>query len=212
MIDPDTIYMPKTIDDLLQDVKEDKVDNLSTTSFAFKRDVWEFFHGDDKESPFRKMRCVEFGTHKGQTTRILAHLFKHVYTINLPKHFDQAKALNKDLDNISYIEMDLYRQDVDVNFKHDPISVFFIDAVHSFDAVMYDVTRALNLQLADDDVYFIFDDFGSYKEVFTAVSQLMRIGQLERVQYLGHKAGFNFGGSPERRLFDHEGIICKLKR
>tara|TARA_R110000868_G_scaffold363011_4_gene625263 strand:+ start:622 stop:744 length:123 start_codon:yes stop_codon:yes gene_type:complete len=32
----------KTIDELLLEVKEDKVDNMSTTSFLFKRNLWDF--------------------------------------------------------------------------------------------------------------------------------------------------------------------------
>ena len=64
------------IEKLLKQIKEDKVYNMSTTSFKFKRDVWNFFQG------FQDKIAVEFGTHKGQTTRILSFLFKKVYTIN----------------------------------------------------------------------------------------------------------------------------------
>lgn len=195
--------MNKTIDEILKEVVEDKKDNLSTTSFKFKKDLWDQFQG------FEKKNCVEFGTHKGQTTRVLAHLFDHVYTINLPKHFDEAKSLNFDLGNIDYIEMDLYQDPIDVNFKHKPISVFFIDAVHTFDAVMSDFSRALNFKL-DNEVYFVFDDYGCIKEVFYAVNQLIRINQLQRISYLGHESGHNFGGFPPRILTDYEGIVCKL--
>lgn len=196
-------YTRKTIEEILNEVVEDKKDNLSTTSFKFKRDLWDFFQD------FENKNCVEFGTHKGQTTRVLAHLFKKVYTVNLPNHFYEAKLLNTDLDNIEYIEMDLYQDPVDVNFKHLPISVFFIDAVHTFDAVMCDFTRALNFNL-EDEVYFVFDDYGCIKEVFYAINQLLRIKKIEKVAYLGHNPGHNFGGSPPRILTDYEGIICKL--
>ena len=53
------------IDNVLQtEIREDKHDNPSTTSFKFKKDLYEFFK-DSKDKV-----CVEFGTHKGQTTRI----------------------------------------------------------------------------------------------------------------------------------------------
>lgn len=195
--------MIKTIDEILEEVVEDKKDNLSTTSFKFKRDLWDFFQG------FEKKNCVEFGTHKGQTTRVLAHLFNHVYTVNLPNHFDEAKRLNFDLGNITYVEMDLYQDPIDVTFKHKPISVFFIDAVHEFDAVLSDFSRALNFTL-DKDVYFVFDDYGCVKDVFYAVEQLIRIKQLQRIAFIGHESGHNFGGFPNRILTNHEGIICKL--
>ena len=73
------------IDKLLAEIGEDKCDNFSTTSFKFKKDLWEFFQGfDDKIA-------VEFGTHKGQTTKILSHLFKKVYTVN---RNDNETAIN----------------------------------------------------------------------------------------------------------------------
>ena len=199
----------KTIDDLLKEVVEDKVDNLSTTSFKFKKDLWEFFEGDNEDSEFKKLNSVEFGTHKGQTTRILSYLFSRVYTVNLPKHFDEAQRLNFDRQNIEYVGMDLYQTPVEKNFKHLPVSVFFIDAVHTFDAVMEDVTRSLNFNL-EKEVYFVFGDYGCIKDVFYAVGQLIRIGKFEKIKYIGHEPGFNFGGSPNRILYDWEGIICKL--
>jgi hypothetical protein len=197
--------MPKTIDDLLQEIGEDKHENLSTTSFLFKKDLWEFFQG------FQNKNCVEFGTHKGQTTRILANLFKKVYTINLPGHFDLARQLNVDLDNIEYVGLNLYQTPADKNFKHDKIAMAFIDANHSFDCVMFDFTRVLNFKL-DDEVYVVFDDYGMHNDVYVAVEQLIRVGQLEKVKYIGHPPRHNFGGSPARILDNPEGVICKLIR
>ena len=65
--------MKKQLNDVLKEVKQDKKDNLSTTSFKFKTDIWEYFN-DSKDQT-----VVEFGTHIGQTTRILSFLFKKVY-------------------------------------------------------------------------------------------------------------------------------------
>lgn len=197
--------MTKTIDNLLEEIGEDKHENLSTTSFLFKRDLWEFFQG------FQTKNCVEFGTHKGQTTRILANLFKKVYTINLPGHFDLARQLNVDLGNIEYVGLNLYQTPTDKNFKHDKITMAFIDANHSFDCVMSDFTRVLNLKL-DDEVYVVFDDYGMQNDVYVAVEQLIRVGQLEKVKYIGHPPRHNFGGKPERILENPEGVICKLIR
>lgn len=193
------------IDQLLLEIKEDKKDNLSTTSFLFKRDIWEFFQG------FTDQNCVEFGTHKGQTTRILSHLFNEVYTLNLPNHFESAMRLNSDRSNISYIPIDLYNQSVDINFEHLPISVCFIDAMHTYDAVLMDVDRCANLTLTDD-VYIIFDDYGAYLEVWNAIHHLIDTDKLEIVKYIGHAPDHNFGGTPNRIISDHEGVICKLIR
>lgn len=197
-------YQTKTIDDLLEEIGQDKHENLSTTSFQFKRDLWEFFSADK----WKTANVVEFGTHKGQTTRILSYLFDHVYTINLPRHFYEAELLNNDRPNITYVPMDLYGDPVDRNFVHRPISVVFIDAIHTFDAVLRDFTRSTHLKLTDE-VYYIFDDYGLIREVYQAVNQLMLTGQIERVKYIGHPPHHSFGGRPERVLQDWEGIICK---
>lgn len=197
----------KNIDEILEEIGEDKYENLSTTSFLFKRGLWDFF-GDSLYNAKTK-NCVEFGTHKGQTTRVLANLFKKVYTINLPAHFDMARQLNVDLNNIEYIGLNLYQTPLDKNFKHDPISMVFIDANHTFDCVMSDFTRLLNFNLAKE-VYVVFDDYGCHNDVYIAVEQLIRAGQLERVKYIGHPPRHNFGGTPNRILENPEGIITRL--
>lgn len=205
----ETIYL-KTIEELLEECGEDKFQNLSTTSFKFKTDLWNFFINLPDS---QKMNCVEFGTHKGQTTRILSHLFNLVYSINLPNHFDQAERLNSDRQNIKFIGMNLYEQPIDENFKHESCNVFFIDAVHEFDAIMSDFNRSLNFDHDENfPVYFIFDDYGQdNRQVWQVVNQLIRVGRLEKIAYFGHEPNHNFGGYPARILKDHEGIICKLK-
>jgi len=204
-----TVYL-KTIKELLEECGEDKFQNLSTTSFKFKTDLWNYFSTIPES---RYLNCVEFGTHKGQTTRILSHLFKNVYSINLPNHFDQAERLNADRQNIKFIGMNLYEQPIDQNFKHEPCNVFFIDAVHEFDAIMSDFSRSLNFDFDERHPrYFIFDDYGQdNRQVWQVVNQLIRVGRLEKISYFGHLPNHNFGGHPVRILKDHEGILTILK-
>lgn len=199
-------YQTKTIDDLLEEIGEDKTQNLSTTSFQFKRDLWDFFSADD----WAEKNCIEFGTHKGQTTRVLSYLFDVVYTINLPKHFYESEHLNSDRSNIVYVPLDLYSDPLDYKFPHRPLSVVFIDAVHTFDAVLHDFARSKNLKL-NSEVYYVFDDYGLVREVYQAVNQLILTNQVEKVKYIGHPPRYSFGGRPERVLTDHEGIICRSK-
>ena len=59
-----------TIESLIESINEDKHTNPTTTSNKFKTDVWDFF------KDFKDKVCVEFGTHKGQTTKILSYCFK----------------------------------------------------------------------------------------------------------------------------------------
>ncbi len=200
----------KTIEELLEEVGEDKFQNLATTSFKFKTDVWEFFKAIEGSD---KWNCCEFGTHKGSTTRLFSFLFKQVYTINRPNHFDEAKRLNSDRTNIEYVGMDLYRTSEEDNFKAEPLNVFLIDAGHSTNEVITDVTRASLMNLGAGDVYFIFDDYGLIPDVFVAIEQLIFVKKLEKVCYIGHPIEHNFGGNPNRILTKgSEGIICKLIR
>lgn len=202
----------KTIEEILEDVVEDKKDNLSTTSFKFKKDLWDFFKNIPNSNKFN---CVEFGTHKGQTTRVLSYLFDQgrIYTINLPGHMDQAKLLNSDRKNISFIEMNLYPRNgivVEPGFDHKNINVCFVDASHTTESVLMDFSRIKLFQVSDP-CYVVFDDYGLENSVFVAVEQLIKFGQLEKVAYIGHEPRHSFGGFPERILKNYEGIICKLK-
>ena len=191
------------IEKLLKQIKEDKVDNMSTTSFKFKRDVWDFFQ------VFQDKIAVEFGTHKGQTTRILSFLFKKVYTINNNDSI-MAKDLNQDRDNIVYLNFDLYsNQPLPIN---DKISMFLIDAGHDYDHVISDINLAFSLNHTSD-CYIVFDDYGltQYEHhVYKAVNQAINMGALTFIKGIGHEEGFNFGGEPPRILHHPEGLITKI--
>ena len=191
------------IEKLLKQIKEDKVDNMSTTSFKFKRDVWDFFQ------VFQDKIAVEFGTHKGQTTRILSFLFKKVYTINNNDSII-AKDLNQDRDNIVYLNFDLYsNQPLPIN---DKISMFLIDAGHDYDHVISDINLAFSLNHTSD-CYIVFDDYGltQYEHhVYKAVNQAINMGALTFIKGIGHEEGFNFGGEPPRILHHPEGLITKI--
>ena len=191
------------IKELLKQIKEDKTDNMSTTSFRFKTDVWDFFQN------YQDKVTVEFGTHKGQTTRILSFLFKKVYTINNNENI-MAKELNQDRDNIVYLNFDLYsNQPLPIQ---DEISMFLIDAGHTYDNVISDINSAFSLN-CNEECYMVFDDYGltQYEHhVNKAVNQAIGMGALTFVKGIGHEEGFNFGGEPPRILHTHEGIIAKV--
>jgi hypothetical protein len=192
------------IEQLLLDIKEDKYQNMSTTSFKFKRDVWSFFQGyEDKVA-------VEFGTHKGQTTRILSFLFKKVYTVNNNDNLS-AKEMNKDRDNIVYVDnFDLYS--AATLPIQDEVSMILIDAGHDYEHVIHDINRACSLY-CNDDCYIVFDDYGveQYElQVRRAVNEAIDKKILQVVTTIGHEIGHNFGGTPPRILSQPEGIITKI--
>jgi hypothetical protein len=192
------------IEQLLKEIKEDKCDNLGTTSYEFKRDVWNYFKG------FENKVAVEFGTHKGQTTRILSFLFNKVYTVNINNN-ESAKSLNADRNNIIYIDnFNLYS--TRLLPIEEPVSMFLIDAGHNYSEVISDINRSCSMN-CDQDCYIVFDDYGlaQYEfEVKKAVDEALNIQALTLIKGIGHTAGHNFGGTPPRILQNHEGLITKI--
>jgi hypothetical protein len=180
---------------------------MTTTSLKFKRDVWDFFQG------FEDKVAVEFGTHKGQTTKILSHLFKKVYTVNNQDNAE-AKILNKDIQNIEYLNFDLYSdQKLPISEK---INVFFIDAGHLYEHLILDINRATSM-LCSEECYIIFDDYGCNchsNTVKRAVDDAIKLNIISLVKGIGHPQGYNFGtggkGGEDRILEDYEGLITKI--
>ena len=193
-----------TIEFLLDSINEDKHTNPATTSNKFKTDVWNFF------KDFKDKVCVEFGTHKGQTTKILSYCFKKTYTVNKDlKSFDSAKMLNVGIDNITYVPFDLYSSE---ELKIDNVSVFMVDAGHKYEHVVSDINRCLSMTDMEE-CYIIFDDYGldvHEEEVKLAIDEYINSGKIEIVKKIGHESGHTFGGSLGRTLKDSEGIICRI--
>lgn len=194
-----------TIEKLLEEIGEDKHQNPATTSNKFKTDLWNFCKSIENSNTWN---CVEYGTHKGQSLKILSKLFNHVYTINLPNHFDAAMQLNSESTNITYVGMDLYTTDIYDKITEKIVNLFFIDAVHTYDAVLSDFTRSINLNCSDE-CYFVFDDYGLIPDVKRAVEDLIQIGKLKVIMSIGHEPGYNFKNG--RTLSDWEGIICQIQ-
>tara|TARA_Y100001963_G_scaffold91924_1_gene126591 strand:- start:225 stop:839 length:615 start_codon:yes stop_codon:yes gene_type:complete len=196
----------KTIDEILAtEIIEDKSDNPTTTSFKFKKDLYNFF------KDFNDKVAVEFGTHKGQTTRILSLIFKTVYTINNNDN-QSAKLLNHDKDNIIYLQNDLYsNQFIDIP---DKISMFFVDAGHKYEQVVHDINRIFEMN-CNKECYIVFDDYGGegHKDhVKRAVDTALSMGVIEHVKDIGHPEGHDFGPNVRTgKLIASEGIITKVK-
>lgn len=195
----------KQIETILEEIKEDKNDNTSTTSFKFKTDLWNFFNVEQ----FKSVSAVEFGTNKGQTTRVMSFLFNKVYTINseLWRH-DFAKQLNSDRTNIDYLVFDLYSNSF-LNIPDDNIEVIFIDAGHDYNHVISDIQRAIqftNLQ------YLVFDDYGLISSVRNAIDDVLQLNSdtMEIAARIGHESGHEFVGN--RILAESEGLIVKIVR
>lgn len=205
--------------DLFKVIEElpDKREYSHTTSHKFKMDIVEYF-GDR----FLDKNCLEIGTASGHTTRLLSFLFKTVRTMELLGfNIETAKNLNKDRNNIEYIEGDVYQKNTTIEStsswwiegaeenEKDLFSVSFIDCVHAADNVFMDMETSI--ENGTDDLIFIFDDYGLPEEnpsVKVAVDRAVGEGKIRIIKYIGEPAG----SEPRegRKLIDWEGVICQL--
>tara|TARA_R110000823_G_scaffold294526_3_gene413459 strand:+ start:5570 stop:6154 length:585 start_codon:yes stop_codon:yes gene_type:complete len=191
------------IENLLENIP-DKNQWLATTSHKFKKDIWNFC----QDPTFKEMDVIELGTSNGHSTHILSYLFNQVHTVNNNESI-YAKKFNKDLNNITYYNFDLYRSEWEIK-KGD---VFFIDADHSYEGVYYDIINSLKVKpnILEKKI-LIFDDYGVNKyenTVKRAVDHFINNKTLELLGYIGHSPGYSFDGSVERTLTNYEGIICQ---
>ena len=186
------------IDELLRDIP-DKFEHSTTTSHKFKRDVFEFF---DKPE-FKQSVCLEIGSNRGHSTRILSYLFKEVVGFNYD-NVEMAGEFNKDLPNVRYYAQDVYNTPMPLDYG----DVFFIDAQHTYFAVMDDTIRSLKFRSTNAlKKYFIYDDIGVFPELRQAMDDLIKNDYIEIVKPIGYGPSEKF----TRPLYDYEGYICVQK-
>lgn len=183
----------------------DKTKFYATTSHQFKRDLFEFFT-DCQEKTF-----IEFGTSTGYSSVFVSEFFKHVHTINI-KLTDQTKELLSKAKNVTPYIFDLYDFSAEEHMKKIGLGdVFFVDAVHTYKAVISDTYLAK--RFASEDAYIIYDDYGLYPKIKLAVDELVNEKEIEIVKFIGNKEGWKYGsqtGTLQRTLKDYEGVICKI--
>ena len=175
----------------------DKRQDKNTTSLKFKQDVIDFFQ------PLKLKTCLEIGTNKGWTTRILSELFEHVMTIENSKlNLDEAIQNNSDKNNIEYLLGDAYNSDWDIETN---VDVTMIDCIHDYSYVKQDIKNSL----AHGVKYIIFDDYGmnTQNDVKKAVDEYISSNKIKIVKEIGHQKGYDFG---DKYLKHSEGLICKV--
>jgi hypothetical protein len=183
---------------MLDNIPDKRVDK-NTTSLKFKQDVIDFF--TDK----KLNNCIEVGTNKGYTTRILSSIFKQVITMEYsPNLVDIARQTNSDRTNIEYLQGDVYNSDWGLESDYD---VAFIDCNHDYEYVKQDIKNCLKYNVK----YIIFDDYGLPEDkpsVKPAVDEYIKENGLTDVTYIGEGEG----DEPRigRRLVDWEGVIVKI--
>ena len=177
----------------------DKTQDKNTTSLKFKQDVIDFFKPKNLDT------CLEIGTNHGWTTRILSSLFKEVHTLDFTiDNTNNAKKNNADVNNIVYYTEDAYTTNV---WNTMPMmDVAFIDCIHTYDHVMYDINTALSRIDTNKGMYFIFDDFGhpTSTGVHDAIIQAIEEG-LKLECYIGQDKGYQYNA--DSILIHREGVI-----
>jgi len=189
--------------DILKNIP-DKREDKNTTSLKFKKDLISYL-GDD----YKDKVCLEIGTSRGYSTKILSHLFKKVITCeNNIDTINFAKNVNKDRNNIEFLHKDVYN----TAWDFEGVDVVFIDCNHEISYVLSDIRNAINLCEKNDDILIIFDDYGldnPWEGVKEAIATYDDDDRFEIVREIGEPKGSDC--NPRALLRDVEGVICKFK-
>ena len=168
-----------------------------TTSRKFKEDVLRIFRD-------RKMdNCIEIGSCRGDTTRVLSECFKKVYSFEQSSdNITYIKERCSDVDNVEISQVDVY----DSNFEIPDVSVAFIDAGHSTELVKKDISRFLN---KNPNMVLVFDDYGQKDE---SIKKAIFETGVKISRHIGEYNGFKFNriNGEEVTMMGREGVICNL--
>jgi len=183
----------------------DKRQERNTTSLKFKEDLISFL-GDN----YKNKICLEIGTHKGYSTRVLSTLFKKVITCETnTEYINFAKNLNSDRKNIDFLEKDVYNTKWDFT----DIDAVFIDCNHHIDYVMKDIYNAISLCKENEELLLIFDDYGldnPWEGVKESVDKFLKDIRFNLVRFIGEHKGSDC--NPRANLLDEEGVICTYSK
>jgi len=190
-------YNKDSLKHLLDNIPDKRVDK-NTTSLKFKEDLIDFFTDKNLTT------CLEIGTSQGWTTRVLSFLFPKVYTIeNSISNIIKAKEHNKDRISIEYLNIDATKE---WNLPLEKIDIVFIDCIHTRSAVLKDINQSLKYK----PTYLVFDDYGLFPEVKSAILEFIdNNSKLDiKTVYIGEPEG----NQPRagKKLKDWEGIILEL--
>ena len=168
-----------------------------TTSRKFKEDVLRIFRDRKMDS------CIEIGSCRGDTTRVLAECFKKVYSFEQSSdNITYIKERCSDVDNVEISQADVY----DSNFEIPDVSVAFIDAGHSTELVKKDISRFLN---KNPNMVLVFDDYGQKDE---SIKKAILDTGVKISRHIGEYNGFKFNrvNGEEVTIIGREGVICNL--
>jgi len=189
--------------EILKNTPEKDGANKDTTSLKWKKDFLEFFINKNLD------KCLEIGTCKGKTTKILSKIFNEVWSIEFNlKRINQAKEFCKEETNIKFIHGDVYNNTTYNNFPSS-FDIAIIDCVHEYNNVMFDINRALSF-FNGEKIYLVFDDYGhpTHPGVKRAIDDSIKQG-LKLEKYIGEEPGFTVNRTNNTffTLTSKEGVI-----
>jgi len=170
-----------------------------TTSRNFKKDIMKTF-SDEK---FKDLTMMEIGSCQGNSTVVYSSVFKKVYGIEKDSwNIEQAKTKCKDIDNVEFIQKDIYTEEWDFP----QVDVVMIDAGHTYEHVVHDIQKVMNYF---DNPIIIMDDYGNPNvEIKRAIDEAINSGLVTKGPHLGEVSGFKTAASWV--MNDREGIILNL--
>ena len=181
----------------------DKFEWKTTTSRMWKIGLMQYL--TDKP----KKRLLEIGGAQGHTTCVIAPLVSKLVSIDFrPENCEVIESLG--LPNVEALNYDLYEPEFREAMETREFDLAIIDAVHTATCVKYDIESALKCGVKT----FVFDDFGAFEEVRSAVKKwVVSLSKTETpfsIHYIGLPPGTQFGNTSFEALLDWEGIIVDL--
>jgi hypothetical protein len=169
-----------------------------TCSDKMRFDIYDFF----KDKPHFKI--AEIGSHKGYSTKVLSKIFSKVYAVdNSIEWTNFSKNFNKDIKNIEYVMLDIYKDSWEI--LPDDIEVSFIDAGHRYEHCKSDIFNSIkqfkNLK------YIIFDDYGVWNGVKQIIDELLNNKILKFEKFIGIT---DVPGPKGIVKNVNEGVICSI--
>lgn len=194
------------IDKLLEQIPDKQGTSKDTTSRLWKKDVYNFFKEKNLEN------VLEIGTNQGWTALLFSHISKQVHTVELrPEMISLAKEHCEGASNINFIQGDAYANHTYINTPQ-YFDVVVIDCIHTYDAVIADINRALSYTNPDKGIYLVFDDYSHPHPTAVGVHNAIEDSILEGLKleaYVGQGEGYEVfrPDGTSFKLLGPEGII-----
>ena len=173
----------------------------STTSRQFKSDVYDYF-SDDK---YKEMTALDLGCWRGHGSKIYSHLFKKVYSVEIDQeNVELAKDLCISRGNIVFECKDVYQ----TNWDWPEINVVFVDSNHTYDGVINDIKKVMQLYR---DPILVLDDYGNPRQqIKQAIDHLVSEGTIKIEKFIGEREGYT---TAHGMVFNgREGVIATTNK